>query len=253
MNKIDTFKVSVIGWDDYNSKKKKGHACIMLSTRFFDNIKINRLSLGGRQVYLWMLLRCGDAASGTIEGSIKVIVRSLGGASIDVSRIIYQLEELQLVRIENVEFLKNRIEKKRKDIKLKEASPKPKPEKKQVELIPAEAPTKVGQQLVAYYCDLWKLKHHATAPLRPQDCKALKSFGETNGISRTKELLDGYFKIPDTWVIKKRHDIQTFLNNLSAIAAFVESGKVVSNTELRQMDQAIGNMSTLDALRNGDI
>jgi hypothetical protein len=127
MAKVDTFTVTVLGWEKHNSKKKKGHQYIMLSTRFFDDSKIERLTPGGRLVYLWMLLRCGQEARGTIEGSRKAVLRTLGGSSIDVSRILSQLVEFQLVRIENSTLIeKKRREEKRKEEKGREpAEPEP--------------------------------------------------------------------------------------------------------------------------------
>lgn len=111
----------------------------------------------------------------------------------------------------------------------------------------------VGQKLVAVYCELWKTRYNTNPPLKPSDTKNLKSFGKENGFERTEKLLQSYFKMPDAFFIKKRHDLATFLYNLSSIAAFAESGKVISNNEVNQLDKAVASKNLIDALRNGEI
>jgi len=111
----------------------------------------------------------------------------------------------------------------------------------------------VGQKLVAVYCELWKKRYNTNPPLKPSDTKNLKSFGKENGFERTENLLQSYFKMPDAFFIKKRHDLATFLYNLSSIAAFAESGKVISNNEVNQLDKAVASKNLIDALRNGEI
>lgn len=111
----------------------------------------------------------------------------------------------------------------------------------------------IGKILTARYCELWKSRYGSNPTILPQHPKQLKTIGEQNGKARTLQLLDAYFECPESWFVKKRHDISTFSSNLSNITAFLNSGKTISNNELRQFDNAISTKNTLDLLRDGKI
>lgn len=137
---------------------------------------------------------------------------------------------------------KNRIEKSRKD---KNRVGKP------ASLLPLEEP--LGKALMARYCELWKSRYGVNPAIQKHHPKLLKDVGEQNGKDRTLSLIEAYFECPDSWFVKKGHDIPTFVGNLSGIARFLESGKVISNNELRQMDNGVALNNTLNALREGKI
>lgn len=136
------YKITILNWETYNKKAKKGHPCIMLSKDFLDDVKIKRLPSGGKLLYLWFLLRRGDVKttfggpSGEvdttfIEASHEDLVRYAGGSGQVVVRLLDQLQSFQLVTWENISPLYNIKEEKLKEEKLKEynKSEIPKPEK----------------------------------------------------------------------------------------------------------------------------
>lgn len=107
------YKITITNWDKYNGTLKKGHKSILLSTGFLTDAKIRTLPAGGKLLYLGLLLRCGEVTSRSIEASHDLLVTFAGGSGQVVSRLLDQLQTLQLVTYEkNTPFLieKNRIE-----------------------------------------------------------------------------------------------------------------------------------------------
>lgn len=109
------YKINVINWDKYNRNLKKGHKAILISTGFLSDAKIRVLPNSGKLLYLGLLLRCGEVTSSFIEASHDHLVTFAGGSGQVVSRLLFQLEQLQLVTVEKIEPFINRIEKKRKE------------------------------------------------------------------------------------------------------------------------------------------
>lgn len=94
------YRITINNWEKYNPNSKPGHAHIMLSKRFFDDAKVQRLSSGGKLLFLGLLLRRGDVRSTFIEASYEVLLRLAGGSGQVVSRLLDQLQSLQLVNYE---------------------------------------------------------------------------------------------------------------------------------------------------------
>lgn len=93
------------------------------------------------------------------------------------------------------------------------------------ETAPAEPPppdesAQRGNALVAEFYDFWRLKHGGRAPLLPADHKKLKDLGEQLGHEPARKLIQDYFKVPNEWFAKKKHDVQTLMSNLSEVQAY---------------------------------
>lgn len=267
MKKNDLFKIKVVKWLDYNPKAKKTFKRTMIHNSLITDAKINALPLSNKWLFINLLLICGDHAKDTVtltRRQLNDILTTREG----VENALTRLESFQLVTVEKTSLIEEkRIEKNRKEENRKEIKSTPKSKKsknedsKEVEfqqvLIEKAAPhlddEPIGKYLVGLYCVLWKERYKSSPPLRPQDTKQLKNIGEQNGRDKTKNLFEAYFRMPDPFFVKRRHDIQTFLNNLTSIAAFMESNRVVTNSELRSMDSMVTNSNTAQALREGKI
>lgn len=108
------YKIKVTNWDKYNSGKKKGHRNFMLSSGFFNDAKIR--CLNPSEILLFLCCLCMSAESNTSEFQVEAQSMS-SQCRVKPGLIPSQLrtlEELQLVTVEKIEFLKNRIEKKKK-------------------------------------------------------------------------------------------------------------------------------------------
>lgn len=97
--------------------------------------------------------------------------------------------------------------------------------------------------LIAHYCDQWRERYRAkkSPVILPQHAKALKGLLEQVGIDRGKSLIDGYLSMPDQWFVTKSHDIPTLIGNLNKVTQFIETGRMVTRTEVRQLDEAVAH------------
>lgn len=258
-NGRDLFNIKIMKWDKHNPKRKKHYKYILVANNLYLHPKINAASTSGRWAYMVLLMMCGDAN----EDHVSVTRRALNDAVTcrrDAAKVLDELQSLQLLTYDLIPFLrieenkkKNRIEENRNSVKGETEKKKP----SQVEFIDANASppveSNIGQKLVGVYCMAWKARYKISPPLRKQDTRALKHIGEANGFDRTKNLLESYLRMNESFYVKKRHDLSTFINNLTSVAQFVETGRSLTSQDLKTLDRAISNKNTLDALENGEI
>lgn len=114
------YKINILNWEKYNKGLKRGHKCVLISTRFLDDAKVASLPQGGKLLYLSLLLACGEVTSSSIEASHEVLVRSAGGCGQHVVRLLDQMQSLRLLTWSKNEVFLNRIEEKGIEKKRKE-------------------------------------------------------------------------------------------------------------------------------------
>lgn len=250
LGKKSIYRITILNWERHNSKHKASYKKTMIDNNFCWDSKIEVLPMSVKWMYLGLLLICGDMAKDTIEVSERML-KGLVENGIRFDKGLDSLQTLQLLKWEKITPLMNRIEENRIEEKINEL-PKGVKKLKKLSPLPLEEPP-TGKILMAHYCDLWKSRYGSNPSFQKHHPKQLKDVGETNGVEKTKALLEAYFRAPDSWFVKKGHDIPTFVTNLSSIARFMETGRVVTQNEIRQMDNSVSTMNTLDALMEGKI
>lgn len=117
------------------------------------------------------------------------------------------------------------------------------------------APVSNVNEVIAVYCDEWRVRYKSeTSPtIGGKNAGLLKTLVKDLGSEKAKRYIVAYFQMPDSWFIKKRHDIITLLGSLNAITHYLESGKLITNREIAQLDSAMTNQNTLQALRDGKV
>lgn len=110
-----------------------------------------------------------------------------------------------------------------------------------------------GQSVIANYCDRWKIRYGTYPTFQDKDAKNLKRFAESVGLARAKDLIGSFLLMNDQWYLTKRHDIQTFLNNLNAVTQFHDTGRALTRSEIQSVDRTQTNFNTLQKLKAGDI
>ncbi len=130
------------------------------------------------------------------------------------------------------------IEIKKKVKKKNPVGKPPAPDVLEFDSVPQKLPEKTNG-VIASYCDAWRLRYNSgsSPTIMPQHAKAVKTFVAQIGIKKATEMIEAYFKMPDTWFITKRHDIPTFMNNLNAITQFMETGAMVTKGQLKDLDE----------------
>lgn len=261
------YKITVKNWEKYNSRKKEGHRQILLHVGFLADAKIQQLSPATTLLFLSCMLLAGESAQSQFEVTHESLCFHSRVKSGSLQSQLAVLEELQLVTIEKIEPLKNRIEKKireKKGIELTAGNPRTRREvaealcdliddkltKPQIIKIVGSATSAapsvhIGKELVGFYCETWTERYGAKPPIRPQDAKHLKTLGQSNGLQRTKDLLRAYLSMNESWFVQKRHDLATFSNNLTAVAQFLETGRTLTRADLKVIDSASNLENTL--------
>lgn len=241
------YKITVKNWDKYNKTLKRGHKKIMISTGFLSDAKIRSLTPVSKLLYLSCLLVAGESTSPEIEVSHDSLVFQSGVKSSSLQSKLDELQYLQLVKYEKMPS--NRIEKKGKEEKIRETKgneiqPKSKSQN--------NAPVGTNE-VIAFYCDEWKARYNASAPIGGRAAGQIKTFVKDHGVEKCKKFIAAYFKMPDSWFVTKRHDIPTMLTNLNSIAQFMETGRMFSKRELGHLDQAVAQNNLLTQIREEGI
>ncbi len=235
------YKIEILNWEKHNGQLKKGHTHFMVSKRFFDDAKI--ASLNSEEA--WMFLRClalaADTTSSCFEVERHTLARRHRVRPQTIDSCLTRLESFQLLTYEKIEApYINRIEEKRKEKKripvgLRDATRAPSASS------PAVDQNQNTNLAIARYCDNWKNRYKSdrSPPILGQHAANLKKIILDIGLDRVLVLIDAYFQMPDQWFLKKRHDIPTFAQNLNAITQFSETGQIITNQKLKQMDSQL--------------
>lgn len=112
---------------------------------------------------------------------------------------------------------------------------------------------KKTQEAIAHYCSEWKLKYKSAGVMTRQQVGQVKSMAQDIPLTRLKQLITSYLKMNDTWFIKKRHDLTTMKQNLQAISHFADTGAVITNSRLNQMDKQGHLMDMAERVNNGEL
>jgi hypothetical protein len=178
-----------------------------------------------------------------------------------MSSYLLALQENQLVTFEIEKPLYNRIEKNRKESKVKEK--KGSKDKKPITKITdftenknAEDSTAIAVPVVEkfnavkFYCDAWRIVYKSEESpiidkkIAGQLHTVLKNVGE----KKFKILVENYFKMSDQWFITKRHDVSTFVSNLNAIVLFSQNGVQVTRKDLKKIEEKTNDQKLLQSL-----
>lgn len=105
-----------------------------------------------------------------------------------------------------------------------------------------EQPPKVN--LVAHYCDAWRARYNSNPLISPKVAGQLNRMGKDFGTPKAQALITAYLNMPDSWFVKKLHDVPTLVTNINAISHFVDTGKMVTKGHIKkleeQVDEAMG-------------
>lgn len=249
-----TYTVTVKSWDKHNGKMKKGYEAFMLSLHFLDDPKIATLPATHILVYLYVLITCGKQRRNQVQITGKQVANAVQTLRTRVADVLNHLQQKQLLTVDDSQpLIKVTKElKKRRELPSVEipkgtaARPAPKS--------PAPVADKAGP-VIAAYCDQWRARYKTdkSPAIMPKDAKAIKTLVQQVGGERATQFVHAYLQMPDSWFVTKRHDIPTMVGNLNAITQFIATGKVITKRNINQLDLAVTNDQTLQALENGEV
>ena len=250
--KINTFRVTILGWDKHNANKKKGHQYFMVSSRFFDDHKIRALTSQERCAYLWLCSRCADETRATIVATAEQMRSAVGANTLRVESAIARLEENQLVKIEEITFLSNRIEKNRIEDKIKE-------DKFQVgragDVIPIKKDppnSDLNRKIWEAYREEYFLKY-GVDPVRNASVNGkISQFAKRLG-AEAVDVVRFFVHHPKTFYVSKMHDIGLCLADAEALRTQWVNGKAITNSDLKNYEQNQERANLLKAIDEGRI
>lgn len=107
--------------------------------------------------------------------------------------------------------------------------------------------------VISRYCDLWKERYNASAPISAKDAGLVKNLVKDFGAAKVIEYIEAYLQMPDAWFVTKRHDIPTLKMNLNAVAQFLETGRIFTKKEIKNLDSAISTKNMLGMIERGEL
>ena len=113
------YKITLLNFRKHNSGLKKGHKHTLIANNFFEDAKVQTLSVHTQHLLLRLILTCGDLCRDTVELSSKRL-RTMFECNRNIDGALNQLQELQILSYEKIELFLNRKEEKRKEEKRKE-------------------------------------------------------------------------------------------------------------------------------------
>lgn len=151
-----------------------------------------------------------------------------------------------------VQVEKNRIEEKREEQNRKEEK---RGRKKVTRTASPSAPIEGVNEVIKLYCDTWKLRYKSdrSPDIRGKDVGLVKGLVKDLGRSRVELLVQAYLSMPDGWFVTKKHDITTLIANMNSVSLFADSGRLITKSEINQLDKQVTNQNTLEALKKGAV
>lgn len=235
------YKITIINFDKYNGKKKKGYESIMLSCRFFDDAKIMRLTPLQRLIYIRLLLVAGDFISSSIEVHPEMIARSTGVPLQMIVRSLNALVENQLVTMENPPAL---IEEKRKEKTNKEKK-KIVFEKKSDEISTVqERPSKLKdddekglrKRIRDAYSECYKQRYGVDVVFNKEFNSKIKSLSLRLG-EEAIEVVKFFLTHNDGFYLKSTHSIGLCLRDCESLRTQMLRGRAITSSDIKRVEK----------------
>lgn len=236
-DKINTFKVTILGWDKHNSGKKKGHQYFMVSSRFFDDHKIQALTPQERCAYLWLLSRCADETRATVVATAKQMRSAVGANTLRVESALTRLQENQLVKIEEFTILSNRIDIKRKEKKGHYKEYQAPREIEETAVIQIDTKTKeLNRQIWEAYRDEYSFRYHVDPVRNASVNSKISQIAKRLG-TEAVDVVRFFVQHPKAFYVGKLHDIGLCLADAEALRTQWANGKAITNSDIRNYEQ----------------
>ncbi len=119
------------------------------------------------------------------------------------------------------------------------------------ELLEEEKPRENTRKFIAAYCEAFKRAHGFVPKITGPASSHAKSIVKTCGLDDAIKLVDAYFEMPDTFFIARCHDLTTFYLNITKIQVYANTGKSITNGELRNLDRKMTTVNAFASLLKG--
>jgi hypothetical protein len=125
-----------------------------------------------------------------------------------------------------------------------------KPDKK----APAKAAAPAGtNRVIARFHECWGARWKAKLHLSGKEVGQLGCLCRDQGEASAIKLVEAYLEMPDAWFVTKRHSVGTLMENLSVVSHYMQTGKVVTRRDVKNLDSAVATQNLLDSVERGEI
>lgn len=252
--KKSIYSIEVLNWKIYNPNYKKNHPSVMISKRFFDDAKIQRLTSGARLVFIGLLLRRGEldhnSDTSLIDVTYEDMLRFVGGRGHVVQMYVDELESNQLVKIANI--ASNRKEENRK-----EENRTPKSYKINA-LDAADKLAKKHQQEMnrrswSSYSDAY-FKRYGVEPTRNGKVNsAVSQFVKRVGEVDSPSVLEFFVSHNLSFYVQNMHSITLALRDAESLHTQWKKGHAITQTDIRKYEKQQSTNDTLAKLDRHEI
>lgn len=116
-----------------------------------------------------------------------------------------------------------------------------------------ETPSANAGALIAAYCRLWKARYGSRPEVLGKDKGIAKRLANDLGGQRAVDLMEAYFKMNDSWIIERHHDLATFESKMNAVVQFQNSGRVISRDTAREIERTERFKDQLKRIEEGTL
>lgn len=106
-------------------------------------------------------------------------------------------------------------------------------------------PSDSTRDFIAAYAGRFKTRYGSNPQITGRDSGIAKRLAKGMSSARFGELLDAFFSLPDSWLVKKKHPLAAFESSLNEIVVFAGSGDFTTRREAAQVDDGVALSAAL--------
>lgn len=212
-------QVNVLNWDSYQrndkNKKYRSLAFVSITTNFFRDEKIIRLTPETKLLFLLFLCESGSQNDSKTTFLLSFLTTTLQMRSKKLLLSLAQLKQFQLIDFfcceDKLEYELNRTELNKDNSAPLETEPRKKAARKKPE------PDHHTQKIYAHYCEEFKKLYGINPPRTKKDIGLIRNAFNLISLEDGSQLITAYFQSKENWFKTKGHDVATLVNNLSKL------------------------------------
>lgn len=108
--------------------------------------------------------------------------------------------------------------------------------------------------VVAVWCSEYKRRYGVQYRVTGKDIGILKRLlGGIGSPDTLCRIIVAYLGMADSWFINKRHDVATLEANLAKVSEYEQSGQLVTQSQIRDLDRKTTHQAIIEKARRGEI
>lgn len=262
---MNIFKIKVLNFNKHNPNRKPSFKKVMLTTNFFNDPKIFPLPNMHRLCFIYLVTCAGDAGKDTVtisQGQLNAVLRLRQ----DVVKVLFDLQENQLVTVEILNSSWNGMERNRREWKGVSAGsetgpltppvekfelepdddPKPSPKKSKPN---TEANRKCWEAYRGAYRNRWGVD-----PLRDAKTNsAISNFVKRVGEEDAPAIIEFYVSHNDGFYLKQTHAVGLALKDAETLRTQWLKGQAITQNDVNQFTKQDHYARQMEKLGKGEL